>query len=121
MKRDADTCQEYSVIPQAVDDALSVMPKDNVLGRLALMFQAVADVNRLKILLAVTDRELCVCELTEVLSMSAPAVSHHLRRLKDMGLVRTRREGKWVYYTLDDEHVKVLVLAAMTHLKHKLE
>jgi ArsR family transcriptional regulator len=119
MKPGDDTCQEYSVNPQTVSEALSRIPNDETLGLLTKMFQALADSNRLKIMLSVSHNEVCVCELAEVLSMSAPAVSHHLRRLKDMGLVRTRRDGKLVYYALDDDHVRELLFTALTHLEHR--
>jgi len=56
--------------------------------------------------------------LGEVLAMSAPAVSHHLRRLKDLGLVRTRRSGKLVYYGLDDEHIEALLTTGLRHVEH---
>lgn len=117
--RETDTCQEYCVDGEAVLEARQKIPQQETLVLLSRMFQALAEPNRLKILLSIKDRELCVCELGEVLEMSAPAVSHHLRRLKDLGLVRTRRAGKLVYYALDDEHVRTLVTTGLTHLQHR--
>jgi ArsR family transcriptional regulator len=119
MPKVTDTCQEFCVDPQAVAQALAKIPDEESLALLSRMFQALGDPSRLKILLSVADRELCVCELGEVLSMSAPAVSHHLRRLKDLGLVRTRRAGKLVYYALDDEHVRVFLMTGLQHATHR--
>jgi ArsR family transcriptional regulator, lead/cadmium/zinc/bismuth-responsive transcriptional repressor len=118
MKDTSDICQEFCVNPESVTAAISDIPNQQTLELLSRMFKALSDGTRLKILLSVAERELCVCELGEVLSMSAPAVSHHLRMLKDLGLVRTRRDRKWVYYTLDDDHVRVLLQTAVAHLQH---
>jgi ArsR family transcriptional regulator len=119
MSKDNDRCQEYSVNPCTVSAAKDKLPQANTLTSLARMFQAFGDCNRLKIMLAVQDQELCVCELGELLEMSAPAVSHHLRRLKDLSLVRTRREGKLVFYSLDDQHIRDLLVTGRAHVEHR--
>lgn len=82
---------------------------------LSELFKALADETRTKILYLLTQRELCVCDLASVMDMSLPAVSHHLRLLKTMALVRTRREGKQVFYRLDDAHVVNLIEQAREH------
>ncbi|MDW7651625.1 MAG: metalloregulator ArsR/SmtB family transcription factor [Bacillota bacterium] len=117
--KDHDCCQEFAVNPCAVSAARERLPTQATLESLARMFQAFGDSSRLKIMLAVLDRELCVCELGELLEMSAPAVSHHLRRLRDLGLVKTRREGKLVYYSLDDEHIRDLLVTGQSHVEHR--
>ncbi len=114
-----DCCQEYSVNAANVMKAKESMPDSGTLELLARMFQGFGDINRLKILHCVKDTELCVCELGEVLEMSAPAVSHHLRRLKDLGLVKTRRDKKLVYYSLDDGHISQLLSTGLEHLEHR--
>ncbi|NLN06662.1 MAG: helix-turn-helix transcriptional regulator [Firmicutes bacterium] len=119
MSEEKDVCQEYSVNPEAVAAAKSALPDTAILEELSRMFAAFSDASRLRILLSISERELCVCELGEVLGMSMPAVSHHLRRLKDLGLVRTRREGKLVYYSLDDEHVREILAVGREHLAHR--
>ncbi|NLM47010.1 MAG: helix-turn-helix transcriptional regulator [Firmicutes bacterium] len=119
MSEDKDICQEYSVNPEAVAAAKGALPDAATLEELSRMFAAFGDANRLRIMLSISERELCVCELGEVLEMSTPAVSHHLRRLKDLGLVRTRREGKLVYYSLDDEHVREILAVGREHLAHR--
>jgi ArsR family transcriptional regulator len=82
---------------------------------LSELFQALADETRTKILYLLARRELCVCDLAYLLDMTLPAVSHHLRLLKTMRLVRTRRDGKQVFYSLDDEHVLSLIQVAREH------
>lgn len=72
---------------------------------LAGYFKALADPTRLRILQLLGEREMCVCELEEFLNMSQPAVSHHLRLLKKAGLVDDRREGKWIYYSLNGHNL----------------
>lgn len=119
MQKETDCCQEYSVNLCRVEDARKKLPAEVKLKSLSRMFQAFGDPNRLKIMLSVLEHELCVCELGELLQMSAPAVSHHLRRLKDLGLVKTRREGKLVYYSLDDQHIKDLLIIGQSHLEHR--
>lgn len=91
--------------------------RDKVLeaAGLAEIFKALGDESRTKILYLLAHRELCVCDLASLLDVSVPAVSHHLRLLKAMRLVRHRREGKVVYYSLDDRHVLNLIREAQAH------
>ena len=79
-----------------------------------------ADETRIKILHLLAQEELCVCDLAFLLETSLPAVSHHLRFLRTLNLVRTRREGKQVFYTLADEHVSQLLKTARSHYIEKL-
>ncbi|NPV92322.1 MAG: winged helix-turn-helix transcriptional regulator [Firmicutes bacterium] len=71
---------------------------------LAACFKALGDETRLRIIRMLSEREMCVCELIDVLPMSQPAVSHHLKILKQVGFVNDRRDGKWIYYSLNLEH-----------------
>lgn len=119
MTRDHECCQEFAVNAEAVQKAKKDLPAEETLTQLSRMFAAFGDPNRLRILLSVSDQELCVCELGEVLDMSMPAVSHHLRRLKDLGLVKTRRNGKMVMYSLDDEHVRAILATGREHIAHR--
>lgn len=82
---------------------------------LSELFQALADETRTKILYLLAAEELCVCDLAAILDLSLPAVSHHLRLLKIMRLVKYRREGKNVYYSLADGHVLRLIQVAQEH------
>lgn len=91
--------------------------KDKVLevAGLSELFKVLGDETRTKILYLLSHRELCVCDMAKILEMSLPAVSHHLRLLKAMRLVRYRREGKMVFYSLDDEHIVNLIREAQEH------
>ncbi|SDY58682.1 metalloregulator ArsR/SmtB family transcription factor [Thermoactinomyces sp. DSM 45892] len=84
----------------------------------AQLFKALADPTRLKIAYAIhQEGELCVCDIAEIISSSIATASHHLRLLKKMGLAKIRKEGKLVYYSLDDDHVSQLIQLAFVHQK----
>jgi DNA-binding transcriptional ArsR family regulator len=85
--------------------------------RLALLFKAMGDPNRLKVLWALTDSEMCVCDLAAFLGVSESAVSHQLRQLRQLHLVSARREGPVLYYRLNDDHVSRLIHLALEHLR----
>ncbi|HHY46011.1 MAG TPA: helix-turn-helix transcriptional regulator [Firmicutes bacterium] len=91
--------------------------KDKLLevAGLSEIFKVLGDETRTKILYLLAHRELCVCDIADLLDMSLPAVSHHLRLLKAMRLVKYRREGKVVYYSLDDHHIVNLIREAQEH------
>lgn len=82
---------------------------------LSEIFKILGDETRTKILYLLAHRELCVCDLASILELSLPAVSHHLRIMKALRLVKYRREGKMVYYSLDDEHILNLIREAQAH------
>lgn len=84
---------------------------------LAELFKALGDYTRVRILYALSINELCVCALAEVLDMSQSAISHQLRLLRAAKLVRYRKEGKNVFYALDDEHVRNLVTQGLDHIR----
>ena len=88
---------------------------------LAQAFQALADPTRVRLISALHSTELCVCDLAALLGMSQSAVSHQLRSLRDQRLVRTRREGRTVYYALDDDHIRALFDLGLTHVCHEEE
>jgi ArsR family transcriptional regulator len=82
---------------------------------LSEIFKVLGDETRTKILYLLAQKELCVCDIAAVLEMSMPAISHHLRLLKTLRLVKYRREGKMVYYSLDDNHILNLIREAQEH------
>ncbi|MCG8454041.1 MAG: metalloregulator ArsR/SmtB family transcription factor [Spirochaetales bacterium] len=88
---------------------------------LSELFKALADETRTRILYLLSQEELCVHSIAQVMEMSLPAVSHHLRLLKTMRLVSYRREGKHAYYRLNDDHVLELIQVAMDHYREGLE
>lgn len=93
------------------------MPAVDTLFDLAELFKLFADSTRIRIMSALAQRELCVCEISEVLSMGQSAVSHQLRLLRQSKLVRVRREGKSSVYALDDDHVHSIIRLGLEHLE----
>jgi ArsR family transcriptional regulator len=87
---------------------------------LAQTFQALSDPTRVRLISALTGSELCVCDLAAVLGLSQSAVSHQLRSLRDLRLVQARKEGREVFYSLDDEHIRQLFQFGLVHIKHSL-
>ena len=85
---------------------------------LAQTFQALSDPTRVRMISALTRTELCVCDLAAVLGMSQSAVSHQLRSLRDQKLVKSRREGREIFYTLDDDHIRELYALGLNHIQH---
>lgn len=85
---------------------------------LAQLFKVLADENRVKIVYALSKEELCVCDIATILGLSVSNVSHHLRQLRTTRLVKYRKEGKQVYYSLDDEHVLNIINQGFDHINH---
>ena len=98
--------------PEALD-----MPDDEVLYELADLFRVFGDSTRINTLYALHDNELCVQDIANAVHLSQSAVSHQLRVLKDSKLVRFRRDGKTVYYALDDDHVRSILSMGMDHIE----
>lgn len=86
--------------------------------RLAELFKVLGDPNRVRIVSLLLDHELCVHDLTQALGMSQSAVSHQLRALRQLQLVKHRKEGRHVYYTLDDDHVRTMFAQGLLHVTH---
>ncbi|MBI4800584.1 MAG: helix-turn-helix transcriptional regulator [Desulfarculus sp.] len=85
--------------------------------RLGALYRAMGDPSRLRILLALAQGEMCVCDLAALLKVSESAVSHQLRRLRDLFLVKTRRDAQCLYYSLDDHHVNQLLAVGLAHVE----
>ena len=104
-----------------LDRLQGMMPNDDRLYDLADLFRVFGDSTRIRILYALFESELCVCDLAQLLGMTQSAVSHQLRTLKDARLVRFRREGKSMIYGLDDDHVRQILSVGLEHLLHTHE
>ncbi len=117
----AACCSEHEIHECAIERARRALPPERQVQRLADVFKAMGDPTRLRIILALRVGELCVCDLAAVLNMSQSAISHQLRILRGLHLVRNRREGKEVYYSLDDDHVISMLAQAADHVRHTLE
>ena len=109
-------CEEIEVHEDAVEQVRSQLPQDEVLYDLAELFKIFGDSTRVKILYALLEAELCVCDIAKLMDVSQSAVSHQLRVLKGSKLVKFRREGKTLYYTLADEHVFRILSQGMEHI-----
>ncbi len=99
------------------DDIQDQLPLDEELEQLAGFFKVLGDSTRVKILSALYVRELCVCELAGILEMNQPAISHQLRVLRAARVVKGRKQGKHVYYSLDDNHVRKLLHDGLEHIQ----
>jgi len=113
---DDDGCRIRVVHIERVEQARKEAIADQELGRLSLTFKVLGDPNRLKIVMALRNVEMCVCDLAAFTGLTDSAVSHQLRRLKDLALVKSRRDGQIIYYSLDDEHVMRLLTIGLEHI-----
>ena len=109
-------CEETEVHEGAVEQVRSQLPQDEVLYDLAELFKIFGDSTRVKILYALLEAELCVCDIAKLMDVSQSAVSHQLRVLKGSKLVKFRREVKTLYYSLADEHVFRILSQGMEHI-----
>ena len=111
-----EICNINIVEQEKVDLVKDRMPENGKLTDMAEMFKVLADPTRLQLVLALSNEELCVCDLTALTHVTASAISHQLRVLRNMKLVKYRKEGKMVFYSLDDDHVKNLIDDALEHI-----
>ena len=112
-----DTCDIYCYDEAKVNRIQGNMQNED-LSSVAKLFKALADENRAKISYALCqDEELCVCDVANIIGSTVATASHHLRTLHKQGLVKFRKEGKLAFYSLDDDHVKQLIMIALAHKK----
>ncbi len=107
-----------NVNDEIVERVLAQMPSENFLYDVAELFKIFGDSTRIRILTALQQSELNVCDISAVLNMTKSAVSHQLRILRQAKLVKNRRDGKEIYYSLDDDHVNDIIAIAMQHVNH---
>lgn len=119
MSRNEFICDCNVIHQEVVNDTLKKMPEQDVFNKMAEFFKIIGDTTRTKILFALDNNEMCVCDIANVLGMSKSSISHQLASLRTSGIVKYRKEGKEVYYTLDDEHVKQVFEIAIEHIEHK--
>lgn len=103
-----------------VEKAIREMPKEEEVFKMSEFFKIIGDPTRSKIILALLNNELCVCDIANILNMSKSSISHQLSKLKEFGVLKSRREGRVVYYLLDDEHVRRIVELTSAHIKHRM-
>ncbi len=119
MSRNEFSCDCNVIHKEAVDAVLQSMPNENTFNKLADLFKLIGDATRCKILFALDQNEMCVCDLANVLNMTKSSISHQLAVLRRSDVVRCRKSGKEVYYTLDDEHIVKLFEIGLEHINHK--
>jgi ArsR family transcriptional regulator len=113
--RESGACEVRCINPSKVKKLAKALPGSSSLRRLSDVFQILSDPNRLRILNCLTHEEVCVCDLSAVLGMTVSAVSQQLRLLRALRLVKSRRDGRIVYYSLTDEHVAKLMEMGLEH------
>lgn len=121
MKRDiskehAQRCETLHHHEQMVKMVSKEMPKEEDLYDLADFFKVFADTTRIKILYVLLKQEMCVCDIAQTLEMTQSAISHQLRILKQMDLVKSKREGKTIFYSLADNHIVSILSQGMEHI-----
>lgn len=112
-------CEENFIHEDKVRQAEEHLVDGLTATKLARTYQALADPTRVRIISALSSTELCVCDIAALLGVTQSAISHQLRQMRDLRLVKSRKEGRIVYYTLDDEHIRDLFNRGFEHLKHE--
>lgn len=119
MARNEFICDCNIIHQDIVNTTLKNMADEDLFNKLAEFFKILGDTTRTKILFALDQNEMCVCDIANVLNMSKSSISHQLGTLRRSGIVKCRKEGKEVYYMLDDDHVKQLFEVGIEHIEHK--
>ena len=114
-----DICEVNYVDKKKVTSVKKKMKSEKTIMLLSETFKVLGDPTRIKIIFALSQEELCGCDISNLLDATKYTVSHQLRILRNMGLVRYRKEGKMVYYTLDDDHIKNLFDEGLRHVEEK--
>lgn len=118
-RNDIENCSCNIIHQDVVNRVKMDLPQEELLYDLADLFKILGDSTRIKILCALFQAEMCVCDIAALLCMNQSAISHQLRVLKQARLVRNRKEGKVVYYSLEDEHVKSIFDQGLIHIEEK--
>lgn len=113
-------CDCNIIHEDVVKVTLEKMPKQELFNNLAEFFKIIGDITRTKILYALDQNEMCVCDIANVLGMSKSSISHQLAVLRKSGIVKCRKDGKEVYYTLDDEHIQKVFEVGIEHVEHNI-
>ena len=111
-----ERCDEFCTHGEVIGRVQADMPDEEKLYDLAEFFKVFGDTTRIRILYVLFEAEMCVCDIAKLLNMTQSAISHQLRALKNVRLVRARREGKTVFYSLADDHVATLLRNGMEHI-----
>lgn len=115
----AEMCDCNVIHENVVEDVKSKMLDNEFISEISTFFKILGDNTRVKIFFALDHDEMCVCDIANVLNMTKSSISHQLSYLKDLNIVKSRKSGKEVYYSLNDEHVKEVFEVAISHIEHK--
>ena len=115
--KDIDVCCSNELHEDIVNSVRNKMPDAEMLYELAELFKVFGDTTRVRILYALSAQEMCVCDIAELLEMTHSSISHQLRVLKQARLVKFRKEGKVVYYSLDDSHISQIFDCGLSHIQ----
>ena len=121
MSKNEFVCDCNIIHKDIVKDTINKMADEELLNKLAEFFKIVGDTTRVKILYALDKNALCVCDIANVLGMSKSSISHQLGTLRRSGIVKCKKIGKEVFYTLDDEHVRQVFEVGIEHIEHKMQ
>ena len=113
----SECCQSREVHEDILNQVRSSLPSDDSLFELAELFKVFGDSTRVRILYVLMEAEVCVCDLAEILNMTQSAISHQLRILKQMALVKNRRDGKVMFYSLADDHITTILSQGLVHIR----
>ena len=116
-EKDLDCCDGVEIHRELLEVVAKTMPDETELYDLAELFKVFGDSTRIRILFVLFEAEVCVCDIAEALGMTQSAISHQLRILKQSKLVKNRREGKSVFYSLADGHVRTIIAQGREHLE----
>ncbi len=116
-KKTIEKCRNKVIHKEVVDKVKETLPKEETLFDLADLFKAFGDTTRIKIIFSLWKEEMCVCDIAALLNMNQSAISHQLKILKSAKLVKFRRQGKVVYYSLTDKHVEQIFNQGLEHIK----
>lgn len=111
-----DICQIKNIHEKNVSSTKKQMLQKKIFNNLSNLFKTFGDNTRIQIIYALSKKELCVCDISTILDVSISAISHQLRILRNTGIVKYRKEGKNVFYSLDDEHIIQLLNVALEHI-----
>ena len=114
-----DICESCQYNPKIVDRLKNQLPDDETTLDLAEMFKVFGDNTRIRILWTLCDKELCVYDIAGALNMSQSAISHQLKTLKQARLIKSRRDGKNAFYSIDDDHVKKIIEQMLIHIEEQ--
>ncbi len=113
-----DLCDKKCINEEKVKDTFKTIPPQEDISQMADIFKALSDPSRLKIVLTLLNQEHCVCDIAVLCNQSDSAISHQLRILRTLKIVKNRREGKSIYYSLEDDHVISLINVSLEHVRH---